>query len=113
MTIGAFDKLSQQVQNRRGHMEEARSSLESHKSRGQLSESLLEQSRLGNISGIYGRLVIMLFEFCLINYFLWPHEVEPWLQRYRIEDRDHRDANNVSVATQFILLQSSWFTNEV
>lgn len=60
MVDEAFIKLSQQLRGRRGQVEDARSALESHKSRGKILSSLMEQRDAGNMPGICGRLVSVL-----------------------------------------------------
>ncbi len=52
-----FEKLTRQLREGRGRVEEARSALESHKKRGQVLECLMQQRDAGNIPGICGRLV--------------------------------------------------------
>lgn len=49
--------LHQQVRVSRGRVEEARSSLQAHRSRGQVLRALMEQRESGTIPGIHGRLV--------------------------------------------------------
>lgn len=50
-------ELHQQVRASRGHVEEARSALQAHRSRGQVLGALMEQKESGAIPGIHGRLV--------------------------------------------------------
>ena len=52
-----YTDLHQQVRVSRGRVEEARSSLQAHRSRGQVLEALVEQRDSGAIPGIHGRLV--------------------------------------------------------
>lgn len=49
--------LHQQVRGSRGQVEEARSALQAHRSRGQVLSALMEQNESGAIPGIHGRLV--------------------------------------------------------
>lgn len=50
-------ELHQQVRVSRGQVEEARSALQAHRSRGQVLRALMEQKESGAIPGIHGRLV--------------------------------------------------------
>ena len=50
-------ELHQQVRLSRGQVEEARSALQAHRSRGQVLRALMEQKESGAIPGIHGRLV--------------------------------------------------------
>ena len=50
-------ELHQQVRLSRGQVEEARSALQAHRSRGQVLRALMEQKESGAILGIHGRLV--------------------------------------------------------
>ena len=50
-------ELHQQVRLNRGQVEEARSALQAHRSRGQVLRALMEQKESGAIPGIHGRLV--------------------------------------------------------
>ena len=52
-----WEKLSHQVRGCRSQLEEARSGLQAHRSRGQVLEALMEQKTSGAIPGIHGRLV--------------------------------------------------------
>ena len=53
----ACTNLHQQVRVSRGRVEEARSSFQAHRSRGQVLQALVEQRDSGAIPGIHGRLV--------------------------------------------------------
>ena len=55
-------ELHQQVRASRGHVEEARSALQAHRSRGQVLGALMEQKESGAIPGIHGRLVSELMQ---------------------------------------------------
>ena len=57
--------LHQQVRVSRGQMEEARSALQAHRSRGQVLRALVEQRESGAIPGIHGRLVSGTGRHCL------------------------------------------------
>ena len=52
-----WERLSQQVRTCRTQVEEAKSSFQAHRSRGQVLEALMVQQASGAIPGIHGRLV--------------------------------------------------------
>ncbi|XP_065911796.1 structural maintenance of chromosomes protein 4-like isoform X2 [Dysidea avara] len=53
---GTESKLSVQLRSTRSQVEEAKSALQSHKSRGRVLDSLMKQREQGSITGIHGRL---------------------------------------------------------
>ena len=58
-------KIHQQVREGRGQVEEARSALQAHRSRGQVLQALVEQRESGAIPGIHGRLVRLCVYVCV------------------------------------------------
>ena len=60
------EKLSQLARSGRAQVEEARSSLQAHRSQGRVLQSLLKQKEEGTIPGIHGRLV------CSITVYISP-----------------------------------------
>ena len=57
VVVKDYEKLSQQLRERRGQVGEARSALESYNRRGQVLQSLMQQKEMGNLPGVHGRLV--------------------------------------------------------
>ncbi len=66
----SYAELHQAVRASRGHVEEARSALQAHRSRGQVLRALMEQKESGAIPGIHGRLVSKTIQkqICGISY---------------------------------------------